>query len=111
MAILEIPVRNDLDRYSETVSINGTEYRLRFSHNTRDDHWYLSIELTDGTELASGIPIVTDTPLLARWAWDSRLPQDGYLMAVDTTGESADPVKDDLGDRIKLLWVPLEDID
>ena len=68
MSILEIPVRSDLDRYSLTVAIDGTDYRLRFSHNTRDDHWYLSVELTDGAELASGIPIVTNTPLLGRWA-------------------------------------------
>lgn len=111
MAVLEIPVRNDLDKYSLIVAINDVDYRMEFAHNTRDDHWYLSIELTDGTELVNGMPIVADSPLLARWAWNAELPQDGYLMAVDTTGEAATPVKEDLGDRIKLLWVPFEDID
>lgn len=111
MAIVEIPVRNDFDRYSLIVALDGTDYRLSFAYNTRDDHWYLSVELTDGTELASGIPIVADTPLLGRWSYKDDIPSGGFLMAVDTTGESADPVKDDLGDRLRLMWVPLEDID
>lgn len=111
MAILEIPVRNDLDAYSLLVTLEGTEYLMRLRHNTRDDHWYLSMALSDGTELADGIPIVVDTPLLGRWAWHQDLPQDGYLMAVDTTGEAADPVKEDLGDRIQLLWIPFDDLE
>lgn len=110
MAVLEIPVRNDLDRYALTVTLDGTDYRFAFSHNTRDDHWYLSVDLTDGTALVSGAAIVADTPLLARWGATPELPADGYLMAVDTTGESVEPAKEDLGDRVKLLWVPLEDL-
>lgn len=110
MAVLKIPVRSDLDRYSFTVSIDGVDYQMLIAHNTRDDHWYLSVSLTDGTRLASGIPIVANTPLLARWQWDQRLPQDGYLMAVDTTGEAAEPEKDDLGERFELLWIPLADV-
>lgn len=111
MTVLEIPVRNDLDKYSLIVTIADTDYRLRLTHNTRDDHWYLAVWLTDGTQLADGIPVVVDTPLLGRWAWNPDLPQDGYLMAVDVTGDGADPVKDDLGDRVKLLWIPFEDLD
>lgn len=110
MSVLEIPVRSDLDRYSMTVTIEGTEYRLALSFNTRDDRWYLSVGLTDGTPLASGIPVIVDTPLLARWAANPDLPADGFLMAVDTTGESEEAAKEDLGDRVKLLWVPLEDL-
>lgn len=110
MAIVEIPLRSDLDRYSVIAAINGTDYRFSVSFNTRDDHWYISIELTDGTELAAGLPIVSNQPLLARWRWDSRLPQDGFLMAVDSSGEDIEPEKEDLGDRVKLLWIPYEDI-
>lgn len=110
MAILEIPVRNDLDRYSLIATINETDYRMLFGYNTRDDHWYLSVSLTDGTELATGIAVVANTPLLARWQWDQRLPQNGFLMAVDASGEDKEPVKEDFGDRVKLMWIPFEDL-
>ena len=110
MAIVEIPVRSDLDRYSLTVDLEGTEYRLLFAFNSRDDHWYLSVDLTDGTALVSGTAIVADSPLLGRWAWRQELPADGYLMAVDSSGEAEEPRKEDLGDRVKLLWVPYEDL-
>jgi hypothetical protein len=109
MAILDIPTRSDLDRYSLAAAIEGTEYRMVFSYNTRDEYWYLSIELTDGTPLVSGRPLVADTPLLNRWVNDE-LPEDGFLMAVDSTGDGEEAVKEDLGDRIRLVWVPLEDI-
>lgn len=111
MAILEIPVRSDLDAYSLIVTLEATDYRLSFRHNTRDDHWYMAMELTDGTALASGICIVADSPLLSRWAWNENMPEGGLLMAVDVTGEQEEPAKEDFGDRIRLLWVPLEDLD
>jgi hypothetical protein len=108
--IVEIPTRSDLDRYSLTVDLEGTEYRLLFAYNSRDGHWYLSVELADGTRLVSGTAIVADAPILPRWTWNASLPADGYLMAVDATGEGEEPTKYDLGDRIKLLWVPFEDV-
>lgn len=110
MAVLEIPVQSEIDRYSLSVSIEDTEYRMRFSFNTRDEHWYLSVEQLDGTPLVSGTAIVANTPLLARWAWKPELPQNGYLMAVDSSGEAAEPAKEDFGDRVKLLWIPFTDV-
>lgn len=110
MAILEIPVRSDLDAYSLIVTLEGTDYRLAFRYNTRAARWIMSMELTDGTALASGIPIVANVPLLGRWSWKDDLPADGFLMAVDSTGDEEEPAKEDFGDRVKLLWVPLEDI-
>lgn len=108
--IVEIPTRSDLDRYSLTVDLDDTEYRLLFAWNSRDSHWYLSVELADGTALVAGAAIVADAPILPRWAWNANLPADGYLMAIDATGEAEEPTKYDLGDRIKLLWVPFEDV-
>ena len=110
MAILEIPVTADLDRYSQQVTIDEVDYRLLIAYNTRMARWVLSVFTTEGTELATGIPLVTGQPLFQRWGGVGELPRDGFVMLIDGTGDDAEPVKESIGDTHRLLYIPLEDI-
>ena len=108
MTIETIPVRSDLDYYSMTVSLAEVDYRLSFAFNTRDSRWYMDVAQADGTVLVSGTPIVVDMPLLLRFT-DTDLPA-GYLVATDATGAGLEPVKDDFGDRVQLIFIPAADL-
>lgn len=102
--IVEIPIRSDLDWYSLTAALDGADYRLAIWWNTRDERWYLSVSESDGTLIVAGVPMVVDYPLLDRFAHED-LPT-GVLMALDTSGEGAEAGQEDLGDRVRLIYVP-----
>lgn len=106
--MIEIPVRTDIGWWSEVVDLGDTLYKLEFAWNTRDERWYMSISLTDGTVLLAGLPIVVDYPLIDRFT-NENLPY-GALIAVDTSGRGAEPNIDDLGNRVKLIFVPADEL-
>jgi len=109
MTTVVIPTRSDLDYYVETVTLGGTGFRLGFAWNTRDERWYLDIEDSSGTTLIAGLAIVVDCPLTLRFPSLS-LPK-GLLLAMDTTGEGREIAdKEDLGDRVQLVFIPSEDL-
>lgn len=110
MAIVEIPVTNELVRYSQQVTIDGSDYRFLIAYNTRMARWALSVFTISGDELATGIPLVTGQPLLQRWGGVPGLPRDGFLMLVDNTGDDSEPVQESLGDTHRLLYIPLDEI-
>lgn len=110
MAILEIPVTVELDRYSQTVAIEDVEYRFLFAYNTRMELWTLSVTTVDGDDLATGIPLVANSSLLGRWGGVDALPRDGQLMLVDISGEDREPLRESLGDSHRLLWIPDDDV-
>lgn len=106
--IVEIPTNADFDWYSLTAAMDGVDYRLVCHWNTRDERWYLTVVDADGETLVAGIPLVVDYPLLSRFTIDGLPP--GVLMALDTTGEGMEPEHDDLGDRVRLIYIPQGDL-
>lgn len=96
-----ITTRPDLDNYEQRVDLDGVEYRLGIAWNRRGEHWTMSLSLADGSPVVSGIRIVADTPLLAAVSHPDR-PL-GELVALDTSGASLDPGRDDLGQRVLLM--------
>lgn len=96
--------------YTMTVPLDGTDYLFEFRHNQREDCWYFSISLTDGTALASGVKVVSDRPLLSRFG-DVRLPP-GMLVAFANTSDKSPPRLADLGEdrRVTLIYFAAEEI-
>lgn len=109
--ILEIPVRSDgTPAYTETVTLEGTPYRLTFRWSVREECWYLAIALVDGTELVSGQKIVENVDLLD-CCLDARLPQ-GYLICATIKAESIGPPGlTDLGVDYLLLYYDTDEIE
>jgi hypothetical protein len=107
--IVEIPVPVDLPRFAIVVALDGTDYRLAMWWNTRDSRWYLSISLTDGTQLVSGVAVVVGFPLLGRFASPDLPP--GMLLAIDSTGDGVEIGQQaDLGNRVRLVYIPEADL-
>lgn len=100
-----LTTRPDLDNYEQRVELDGIEYRLALAWNRRGEHWSLLLSLADGSPVVSGIRIVADTPLLAAVSHPDR--PIGELVALDTSGASLDPGRDDLGQRVLLMYQSL----
>lgn len=102
---IEIPVALDTPLYVERTTLDGREFQLRFDYNGREDRWYLDIITVDGQNLAMGIKLVANWPLLRRFT-DPRLPQ-GNLMAIDFSPlQGQSPGFADMGRRVLLTYFP-----
>lgn len=107
--ILEIPTRQDMPHYVETVELDGTVYGLEFYWNARAGGWFLTLwnaQLT--APLLSGRRLVLGAQLLGRYR-NAALPP-GDLLVVDMTGDGVEPGLKDLGLRAKLVYYGADDL-
>jgi hypothetical protein len=88
--------------FSQDVDLGASRYRLQFTWNTRGTFWTLDVLTTADEPIVMGVRLVTDWFLLQPYQ-DPRLPT-GYLFCCDMTGAGADPGRDDLGDRVQLVY-------
>jgi hypothetical protein len=106
MAII-IPTRSD-PRYQIEVELAGANYLFDFEWNDRAESWFFDVSDQSYTKLLSGVRIVVGFPLWTRYR-NPRLPS-GDLSAVDTSGAGLDPKLEDLGDRVLLVYTPIDEI-
>lgn len=97
-----IPTTQSGSSFVETVTIDSILYRLLFNWNTRDENWYLTISDKNDNPLVTAIKLVVNYELIRDWP-DMGLPT-GYLIAVDMS-ETGDPCgRNDLGNRVILMY-------
>jgi hypothetical protein len=101
-----LPVSSDAPHYTFQTDLAGVTYGLEFRWNDVANGWFLRLFDAEGVELMSAIRVVVGWPLMKR-SQDSRLPA-GTIWAFDTTGRDADPGRNDLGTRTKLLFFEAE---
>jgi hypothetical protein len=106
--IRTIPLSQVESNFDQLVSLDGVDYTLAFLWNERDAHWYMTVRDSAGDDIATGIKVVTDIPLLVHETDDRRWP--GVLWAVDTTGSETDPGLRDFGTRVLLRYVDEESV-
>lgn len=107
MALLEIPTRNDLPSYEQTVNLDGTSYILALYFNPRINNstgkWMLTLADQNRNMLIAPIAVVASWPLFDRFINLANLP--GTIFAFDTSGQNLDPGQFDLGDRVRLYYL------
>lgn len=110
MAVLLIPTTSD-PFYEQVTNLDGTDYVLRFKYNQRENCWYLTVGLPDGTDLVRGIKLVCHWPLLRRFT-DERLPL-GELVVISNTDDDSPPGLEELGEdlRTELTYFSREEFD
>lgn len=103
---------------TQTTSLDGRDYRLRFLWNQREDTWFFSIADGSGSPIASGIKVVVGADLLGL-VTDTRAPA-GAIIAIDGRAVpstaliktlAVDPGFDDLGDAIRLVYASAAEIE
>jgi hypothetical protein len=94
-----------IEEFSVTLENIVWQMRLRWSYTA--EAWRLDMASTEtGTEL-KGLTLAPGHNLLAPHA----VLELGQLWVVDTEGKLANPDFEGIGDRFKLLYVPLSDVD
>lgn len=103
MATRIIPASTELSHYTMQVELDRVLFLLTFRWNEREGYWYLSIADSNGVDVATGIKIVINTPLLRRCVSAGR--PTGELIALDAaTNTSGDPGLNELGGRVVLVY-------
>lgn len=89
--------------FTVRTSLDGREYELRIDYVGRLDRFTLDISTGEGDELAKGIRLISNWPLLRRRQHEPRLPP-GELFIVDGSGIGDPAGLDQLGDPFQLIY-------
>lgn len=108
MAVFELPLRSDLERFEFVLTLDAVAYKFLFSWNSRESGWFMSLFLEDDTPVWSGVRVVVNWPLQQRSRVSNRPP--GLFMAVDAQETKTDPGLTDLGKRVRLLYFDAESV-
>jgi hypothetical protein len=103
MSSILLPVTADAPHYRFTCSLEGKSYGFELRWNGRSGAWFLTVSDVDGNVLAAGRRVVIGAELLGRSA-NAALPP-GSLFAYDTSNSNRDAGRDDLGGRVKVVYV------
>ena len=108
MAILRIPVAQEVPVYQQRTTLDGVDYFLRFDWNARSETWFFQLFDADNVKLTGMIRVVIGVPLLRLHHATPGVPP-GDIVAIDTgalIGEGQTrPTFDDIGTRVRLLYL------
>lgn len=102
MPVSEILVRPSVPHQESQVPLEGRVFTMELRWAGREARWYLDAYDEDHSAIVTGVAVVLNFPLAIRVA-DSRI-WPGVVMAVDTSGQNAEPGLDDFGERVKLYY-------
>jgi len=105
-----VPTGDESGGYTQTTTLDGTQYVLSFAYSQRSDCWYLSLSTPDGELIAAGIKLVCNWDLL--WKCVSPLRPPGKLYVLSNTTDTSTPGLEDLlpSARCQLLYSPAADV-
>ncbi len=93
--------------YTMTLTLGELDYQFAVYWKARDESWAFDISTIDGVNIFSGQRIATNTILSE--AFQDRLP--GMLIAISTDDQDdSDPGRNDLGNRVSLLYASPDEI-
>lgn len=104
-----IPLPTELaDSFVQRTRIEGVDYTLRYSHNSRTDSWTIDISALGGND-QQDIPIITGMKIfigndLLRYA-SHELSPPGTLLAISSDGTRKAPTLNELGPRVRLYYL------
>jgi len=90
--------------WRQELTIDRRVYKLRARWNTSREYWSLDILTRNEEPLVLGRKLVLGWPVTFR-DQDERLPR-GQLIPVDPSGSLERIHRNDLGDRVQLLFIP-----
>jgi hypothetical protein len=105
MALIELPLRNDIDAFDYRIDLDGSTYSLSFAWNTRDERWFIYLR-TGAREDIAFSPLLLNADLWTRFRLDLAPP--GIMFLIDPAGGTAECGRFDLGQRCKLLYSEAE---
>lgn len=102
---LEIPLFPDVPLYTERVTLDGSEYTLRFDYSGREDRFYLSVFDASGAAVRRGMKVTSNWNTLRLCQTSNRPP--GVLFFSDPRAADTDaPGFAELGRRVRCFYFP-----
>lgn len=100
-----IPIDVDKSAYfTESVSVEGETFNLRFLWNSRDEFWYMDVSSVTGTE--NGIRIVPNSPLISSKSVTNK--GNFHLFKSSVDADETEMKYEDFGKKFQLYFVPNE---
>lgn len=97
--------------YEIVTAIEGVDYILDFRYNQREDCWYVDIKTIDDEDLAKGLKLVCNWPLLHQLHYETRLPTGELMVTTDTNDDSPPGLEDMVEDgRCRLVYLTAEEL-
>lgn len=109
MAIVQIPVQQNLSAWSQRTTLDGVDYQLDFAWNGREGAWHVSLSDTQGNPIVLGLKLVTNRPLLKRFHFIAGMPP-GEILAVDASGTISVAGYADLNNGVDVLYFDAAEI-
>ena len=102
MSAYVIPIASKTPWQSFDVQLDGETFTFEVRWNGRAAMWFLTLSDSDGLIFARR-RLAIGVPLFHRYA-SLRLPK-GEAYVIDTTGADEEAGVDDLGDRVKVIYL------
>ncbi|MFA4972192.1 MAG: hypothetical protein WC683_06235 [bacterium] len=96
----------ELREYEQVVRLDGSDFILKLSWNSRAGHWMLSLSTPAGASIVAGRTVANGVNLL-RGAVHAERPS-GVLFAAQMDNSDADAGLLDLGSRVALYYQEAE---
>lgn len=104
MTDLLIPTEPSLTAYRQEVEINSNTYGMRFYWNARAAAWFVDISNDAGEIVIAGRKCNIDVDLIEQYHHKDPMPI-GILLPYDTGQRKVNPLIDDFGTRVLLLYI------
>lgn len=101
--VYEIPINQDNGNQEFDVVLGAKMFKLVLLYNSRLDRWVMNIKETDGTDIITGILLVTGIDLISQYATADK-PQ-GKLCCYSSDDPTYDPDYETLGKTNILYFI------
>ena len=102
MAIINLPIRNDIPAYTQVTELDGTAYTLVFRFNSRSNRWFMDILDESEAPLLEGVKLLARTDLNSRFK-SEQLPK-GVFIALDQSGRNEEPDRLNFSNDVLLYY-------
>jgi len=101
MALVNLPITDDVARGSFVTDLDGVQYRINYYWSDTLESWYMDLISTEITLL--NLKLVSGSDVLDAYGVSDIL---NSLFVLDTTALNEDPTRDDMGPtkRFRVLY-------
>lgn len=101
MALLTIPLQNDIGNFNERLTLDGVDFVLDFQYNGRLDRWFMSIKDADEVVLIDRIKVNKDVNWFLQFNY-KEIPQ-GDMIAFNFE-DAEEPNLENFSGSVNILY-------
>ena len=105
---LVIPFK-DFASFEQEVQLDNVPYRILIDYNVMFEYWTISFKDRNLNEIVSGIKLVLSYDLLEQYPGRGLPP--GQLFVIDTTGDIDKIDRDNVIEKLALVYIPEDEVE